>query len=134
MEDGVRVGALLASMRPRVFPAEDLDKEPLQRATQGASMRPRVFPAEDIRRTPFVSLLLSRFNEAAGIPRGRQAPGLTDQGAVEASMRPRVFPAEDYVSGLIDQLQAIGFNEAAGIPRGRRARVEATKREDPTLQ
>ena len=36
-----------------------------------ASMRPRVFPAEDVR--CFSSLLVasSRFNEAAGIPRGR---------------------------------------------------------------
>ena len=40
-----------ASMRPRVFPAEDT-----ARLTQGvlrsiASMRPRVFPAEDVRRS-----------------------------------------------------------------------------------
>ena len=58
-------------------------------------MRPRVFPAED-RLVPLqLHLLLTCFNEAAGIPRGRLAlvRGLT-------SHRPR-------------------FNEAAGIPRGR---------------
>ena len=37
----------------------------------------------------------SSFNEAAGIPRGRpEAPRLAGAG-VRASMRPRVFPAED---------------------------------------
>ena len=37
-----------------------------------------------------------RFNEAAGIPRGRQeAVATAQQGGDMASMRPRVFPAED---------------------------------------
>ena len=38
-----------ASMRPRVFPAEDGgdDREPVARHGR-ASMRPRVFPAEDV--------------------------------------------------------------------------------------
>ena len=42
-------GRLRASMRPRVFPAEDA--EPLSALGQlgEASMRPRVFPAEDRR-------------------------------------------------------------------------------------
>ena len=87
-----------ASMRPRVFPAEDtLDKSTLESGNV-ASMRPRVFPAEDrwcgaTRRRG----CRCRFNEAAGIPRGR----LVDLAAwvhaevAEASMRPRVFPAED---------------------------------------
>ena len=36
------------------------------------------------------------FNEAAGIPRGRQPRALTRIGETHnASMRPRVFPAED---------------------------------------
>ena len=59
-------------------------------------MRPRVFPAEDISRSANTPSSHG-FNEAAGIPRGRQhrfdlrpnrPHGL-------ASMRPRVFPAED---------------------------------------
>ena len=44
-----RVGAGLASMRPRVFPAEDLDSSVATNRTAYASMRPRVFPAEDVR-------------------------------------------------------------------------------------
>ena len=34
-------------MRPRVFPAEDVEAEDLIGALDVASMRPRVFPAED---------------------------------------------------------------------------------------
>ena len=60
-------------MRPRVFPAEDLMEGSEQVLSLVASMRPRVFPAED-----WDSDTSSRcssaacFNEAAGIPRGRQ--------------------------------------------------------------
>ena len=39
----------------------------------------------------------SRFNEAAGIPRGRRALRVTLEAVYEASMRPRVFPAEDVI-------------------------------------
>ena len=58
-------------MRPRVFPAEDVVplrqlREPFQ-----ASMRPRVFPAEDSAAASGRPRCGSRFNEAAGIPRGR---------------------------------------------------------------
>ena len=38
-----------------------------------ASMRPRVFPAEDLVVRPASMSCATRFNEAAGIPRGRQA-------------------------------------------------------------
>ena len=59
-------------MRPRVFPAEDSGQIKETKAQQGASMRPRVFPAEDARAGCSLSaMLFSRFNEAAGIPRGR---------------------------------------------------------------
>ena len=34
-------------MRPRVFPAEDLERDALEARSPDASMRPRVFPAED---------------------------------------------------------------------------------------
>ena len=64
-----------ASMRPRVFPAEDQTAHDARERQQGASMRPRVFPAED---------RVIDFGAAAGAP---------------ASMRPRVFPAEDRASG-----------------------------------
>ena len=63
-------------------------------------MRPRVFPAEDFYNIRSPILGVHRFNEAAGIPRGRQGD-LRSAGAarVFASMRPRVFPAED--AGLL---------------------------------
>ena len=61
-------------MRPRVFPAEDrVVRNDSAHGVPLASMRPRVFPAED--RDRFVTSILIdarfRFNEAAGIPRGR---------------------------------------------------------------
>ena len=62
-----------------------------------------------------------RFNEAAGIPRGRRAgSGRHIHHTPVASMRPRVFPAEDVVRDLLAAYPDSGFNEAAGIPRGRR--------------
>ena len=60
-----------------------------------ASMRPRVFPAEDVGARRNHSRNPCRFNEAAGIPRGRRLAVLADAGGQAASMRPRVFPAED---------------------------------------
>ena len=60
-------------MRPRVFPAED--PQGLCAGVHGArraSMRPRVFPAEDTVRGRQREAELQRFNEAAGIPRGRR--------------------------------------------------------------
>ena len=64
---------LLASMRPRVFPAEDNDDDGLLAPPSYASMRPRVFPAEDRPCGPRAMIGVIRFNEAAGIPRGRLA-------------------------------------------------------------
>ena len=85
-------------MRPRVFPAEDANRQPVPSCLQlRASMRPRVFPAEDPVRPSRPGAQSRRFNEAAGIPRGRRA----------------ARDARGDYSG--------GFNEAAGIPRGRRA-------------
>ena len=37
----------------------------------------------------------SNFNEAAGIPRGRQIHRVKTMDLLATSMRPRVFPAED---------------------------------------
>ena len=137
----------VASMRPRVFPAEDSAETPVRMEVNGASMRPRVFPAEDGRRGPGLGAPAVRFNEAAGIPRGRHlleekphgcksrasmrprvfpaedAAGSAVQGrVVGASMRPRVFPAEDQSMQPIAFHSEHRFNEAAGIPRGRQGR------------
>ena len=85
-----------ASMRPRVFPAEDAQQRMVKYQTDLASMRPRVFPAEDPPRRPWPSTRRARFNEAAGIPRGRHRRYRDRRGGLRrASMRPRVFPAED---------------------------------------
>ena len=59
-------------MRPRVFPAEDGSDDDGTATAPQASMRPRVFPAEDSVPDDSHSPISSRFNEAAGIPRGRR--------------------------------------------------------------
>ena len=67
-------------------------------------MRPRVFPAEDLRRESLSDADACRFNEAAGIPRGRQSRIGSDFLAHDnriASMRPRVFPAEDVMFDIM---------------------------------
>ena len=64
-----------ASMRPRVFPAEDVDVDSRVVGVAAASMRPRVFPAEDPQSLPSRAQEPPRFNEAAGIPRGRPGHG-----------------------------------------------------------
>ena len=61
-------------MRPRVFPAEDQQRQHDDGGAGEASMRPRVFPAEDGAHRPGAHSHARRFNEAAGIPRGRQLP------------------------------------------------------------
>ncbi len=116
-------GAVPASMRPRVFPAEDAVPPALLAIDRTASMRPRVFPAEDGCKHPGRNMGCHRFNEAAGIPRGRPGQGCKHQRkhgrfneaagiprgrlvplaaslkVSQASMRPRVFPAEDTGDG-----------------------------------
>ena len=72
----------------------------------------------------FTDALLLSFNEAAGIPRGRRpmsSPWLMS--GVVASMRPRVFPAEDRRRRRPSRSACKCFNEAAGIPRGRQSRI-----------
>ena len=93
-------GPSLASMRPRVFPAEDAVMKLCKNCRHLASMRPRVFPAEDTRSFSSFSVILPRFNEAAGIPRGRlRRASDGERRELVASMRPRVFPAEDSFAG-----------------------------------
>ena len=59
-------------------------------------MRPRVFPAEDAVQRVTRGPHILRFNEAAGIPRGRHPEQSNETyPSLAASMRPRVFPAED---------------------------------------
>ena len=82
-------------MRPRVFPAEDFNAAAHDAAHNIASMRPRVFPAEDPRGPGARAAGGTRFNEAAGIPRGRHRYEGENPEGYTASMRPRVFPAED---------------------------------------
>ena len=60
-----------------------------------ASMRPRVFPAEDAWVDAAKAEEALSFNEAAGIPRGRHQAAVEPARLAAASMRPRVFPAED---------------------------------------
>ena len=107
-------------MRPRVFPAEDFYRVVVYSQTTSASMRPRVFPAEDSPGYARVRARRRRFNEAAGIPRGRQFGPTVVPAGETASMRPRVFPAEDSTPESSSTRAASCFNEAAGIPRGRR--------------
>ena len=68
-----------ASMRPRVFPAEDSDAGAALDLALDASMRPRVFPAEDLRIDGRPRRRPDRFNEAAGIPRGRRKAVYVDE-------------------------------------------------------
>ena len=82
-------------MRPRVFPAEDVQHHEREPTGHRASMRPRVFPAEDATNARSRRGRWAGFNEAAGIPRGRREPSEDVVPVAVASMRPRVFPAED---------------------------------------
>ena len=78
---------------------------------------------------------LQRFNEAAGIPRGRLPVVLPRiSPALGASMRPRVFPAEDGAPVVGTPGCGKGFNEAAGIPRGRLASLARRGSDSESLQ
>ena len=121
-------------MRPRVFPAEDAGSGVLPRDGETTSMRPRVFPAEDGRRSGARRHHPRDFNEAAGIPRGRQRGSQMLVTLPRTSMRPRVFPAEDTSSRYQAQPAMPYFNEAAGIPRGRPDPVDAGVRDMAKLQ
>ena len=126
-----------ASMRPRVFPAEDprdlsasvskvysfneaagiprgrpVDRREILHRTacfNEAAGIPRGRPPPGRRR----HRQSRRFNEAAGIPRGRRRVRAVSEGHVQhASMRPRVFPAEDATEGSGCRDGGSGFNEA----------------------
>ena len=59
-----------ASMRPRLFTAENIDPGALDVAGSCASMRPRLFTAENNRRSNAACKYLGSFNEAAAFHRG----------------------------------------------------------------
>ena len=86
---------IIASMRPRVFPAEDPTLP--HRATRSlpASMRPRVFPAEDAREHHFGIRVPPASMRPRVFPAEDAGPPAARRGWQAASMRPRVFPAED---------------------------------------
>ena len=90
-----------------------------------ASMRPRVFPAEDSWVTFRVRAIARCFNEAAGIPRGRR----TAQACAKDS-HARFNEAAGIPRGRLSRrttslaCSRFGFNEAAGIPRGRLVLIE----------
>ena len=72
-------------------------------------MRPRVFPAENLERIRVSDRVRHRcFNEAAGIPRGK--PWLAvryNLSSSKASMRLRVFPAENETEVVRGDLLAL---------------------------
>ena len=71
-----------ASMRPRVFPAENTANGGHGTIRDTASMRPRVFPAENRSASVAHRCVQSCFNEAAGIPRGKLIGSLQTYGPV----------------------------------------------------
>ena len=85
-----------ASMRPRLFTAENLVLAQIELVDGLASMRPRLFTAEN------------------------PAGGQTATARGHASMRPRLFTAEN--AGDLDRQQEESrcFNEAAALHRGKR--------------
>ena len=91
--------------------------------TTEASMRPRVFPAEDPRHRRPTTSPSCCFNEAAGIPRGRRrtvADGYsTEHRFNEAAGIPRGRRSIRWPRCR----RRTRFNEAAGIPRGRPSRT-----------
>ena len=109
--------------RPRTHPGQTWG-----RLSDGrASMRPRVFPAEDVAKVQGCASCTrsrSRFNEAAGIPRGRLPSASLS--AFATLVRLRFNEAAGIPRGRLLQTPEGGpgalmlrFNEAAGIPRGR---------------
>ena len=113
-----------ASMRPRVFPAEDRTARATANRTPPSFNEAAGIPRGRLdKRDRGLREIIGSFNEAAGIPRGRRSATTRRVPAESlASMRPRVFPAEDDAGAGTRASADQCFNEAAGIPRGRRSR------------
>ena len=87
-------------------------------------MRPRVFPAEDLAEHHGGRPRRPRFNEAAGIPRGRRASHLMSASHSYSFNEAAGIPRGRHGSGCrTRRIRPPCFNEAAGIPRGRRRRL-----------
>ena len=84
-----------ASMRPRVFPAEDFDRHIVSPLDSYGFNEAAGIPRGRLTPVPPHGGCATSFNEAAGIPRGRRLRRQVHTERVPASMRPRVFPAED---------------------------------------
>jgi len=71
--------------------------EILRRAALGdpASMRPRLFAAENLSREGAIAARAQRFNEAAALRRGKRMIARAASARPTASMRPRLFAAEN---------------------------------------
>ena len=110
----------LASMRPRVFPAEDRADVDIRPPQPLASMRPRVFPAEDVGCWRRSRARVRRFNEAAGIPRGRRRFDRMQRSVDDGFNEAAGIPRGRRITRIPTSLRSRRFNEAAGIPRGRR--------------
>ena len=67
-------------------------------------MRPRVFPAEDSKAAK-MPLHVTRFNEAAGIPRGRLYLPAMMPSAGPSFNEAAVFPAEDFTQMLLSVVE-----------------------------
>ena len=89
---------------------------------KSASMRPRVFPAEDPRFDLEDPAGQGRFNEAAGIPRGRRYTACRPRHTRACFNEAAGIPRGRRYRGAQGFDPRGGFNEAAGIPRGRPGR------------
>ena len=98
----------------------------MEPAEHHASMRPRVFPAEDSRPRTTSIRRTSSFNEAAGIPRGRLRPGRGNGCAPRRFNEAAGIPRGRHCPSTPRRSGSTRFNEAAGIPRGRRSRKTST--------
>ena len=86
----------VASMRPRLITAENVDQRGGQRHRQDASMRPRLITAENAGRTIPRRGPGAGFNEAAAHHRGeRGRRSARPRPETGASMRPRLITAEN---------------------------------------
>ena len=86
---------------------------------RGASMRPRVFPAEDVLGYRAMSAKWRSFNEAAGIPRGRHRHHSTSHSGASGFNEAAGIPRGRRITTRFSCSSMSRFNEAAGIPRGR---------------
>ena len=88
-----------------------------------ASMRPRVFPAEDPGHLGVMQHVGLGFNEAAGIPRGRRITRSINGCCSECFNEAAGIPRGRRIPRGIHRAKRRRFNEAAGIPRGRQREI-----------